>query len=119
DGLMSHDNASFARLHCFIWPEIAAANAGTSDSDECVCRVDNACLGHVVDPNITGLIHNSCFHDLITGEDAANATLGLRLTLFFLFLSCFRRVLQQIRCPFGNAWYIFNIALWRQIFAWL
>jgi hypothetical protein len=62
---MPHDDASFARLHCFIWPEVAAANAGTSDSDECVCRVENARVRHVLDPNITGLIHNSCFHDLI------------------------------------------------------
>src|SRR5205085_10598042 len=65
NGLMSHDNASLARLHCFIWPEVAAANAGTCDSDQCVCRVDNACVRHVIDPNITGLIHNNCFHDLI------------------------------------------------------
>src|SRR4029079_98712 len=65
DRFVSHDNPGLARLHSFIWPEVAAANAGTSDSDECVGRVDNARVGHVVDPNITGLIHNHYFHDLI------------------------------------------------------
>jgi hypothetical protein len=63
DELVAHSLTGLARLELVVGPEVAAADAGARDADECVCRFDESCVGDVLDPDIAGAVHDSCFHD--------------------------------------------------------
>src|SRR6185369_11094925 len=62
DRFMAHDAASFTLRHRFVRPKVAPADAGARDRKNGVCRIDDRCVTHVLDPNVAGAIHNSCSH---------------------------------------------------------
>jgi hypothetical protein len=62
DRLVAHAPGGLARLHQLVRPEIAAADAGTADSDERVCGLDQAGVGDVLDANVSGAVQHSCAH---------------------------------------------------------
>jgi hypothetical protein len=50
-------------LHFLIWPQIAPANARSSDANDSISRLDDLWIGHVLDPNVASAIHHSCAHN--------------------------------------------------------
>ena len=62
DGFVSHDASRVAVFHCFVRPEIAAADAGAGHRDYRVSWLDDASVGDVFDTNVAGAEHNSCTH---------------------------------------------------------
>jgi hypothetical protein len=62
DRLVAHTAAGLAALHCLVRPQIAAADAGTSDPQEGVGRVDQAGVGNALDKDVAGTVHGSCSH---------------------------------------------------------
>src|SRR2546423_5458964 len=63
DRLVSHDTATISAFHIFVRPQIAAANACASDSDDRVGWLDNFGVRHVLDAHIPSLKHYSCTHN--------------------------------------------------------
>ena len=62
DELVAHPAAGLVVLHRVVRPEVAAADAGAGDTDECVGRLDQVGVGDVLDPNIACAVHDSCAH---------------------------------------------------------
>ena len=46
----------------FYSPEIAAADAGAADGDECIGRLDQAGVGQVLDANVLGAVLDARAH---------------------------------------------------------
>src|SRR2546430_185268 len=60
--VLPHAPGGLARLHQFVRPEIAAADAGAADGDQRVGRLDQAGVGDILDANVPGAVHDSCAH---------------------------------------------------------
>ena len=65
DRLVSHVAAGIAALHRLVRPQIATADAGVGDPDECVGRLDEARVGHVLDANVARGVHHCRAHCLL------------------------------------------------------
>ena len=63
DRLVAHAASRIGGLQLLIRPEVAAADAGACDAHKRVGGIDNGSIGHVLDTNVAGTIHNSCTHD--------------------------------------------------------
>jgi hypothetical protein len=57
-----HHATGVAVLHFLIWPQIAPANARSTDTNDTISRFDDFRIGHVLDPNVASAIHHSCAH---------------------------------------------------------
>jgi len=64
DELVPHATARFAWLHRSVWPEIATADPCSRHANERVGRFDQACIGDVLDANVTRPVHDSRTHGL-------------------------------------------------------
>lgn len=62
DKLVAHAVANLAGLHLLVRPEVAAADAGASDPDEGVGRLNDAGVRDSLDTDVAGTIHNRCTH---------------------------------------------------------
>jgi len=63
DCFVTHQPAAIGAFQLLIRPQIAPANAGTSDANDCVSWVDDFRVRHVLNPNVTSFIHHSCTHN--------------------------------------------------------
>ena len=59
DRFVSHSAAGLAVLHRLVWPEIAAADGGMADGEDGVGWLDQSGIGHGLDTNVAGLVHDS------------------------------------------------------------
>jgi hypothetical protein len=62
DGFMAHTLSGLAEFHRSIGPEIAAADAGMGNADKRVGWIDESGIGDVLNPDVSGAVHNSCSH---------------------------------------------------------
>jgi hypothetical protein len=54
---VSHAAAGLAVFHRFVWPEIAAADAGAADDYDRIGRLDRSGVGKSLDTNVAGAEH--------------------------------------------------------------
>jgi hypothetical protein len=45
-------------------PAALAMPAGADNADKCVCRMEDASVGDGFDPNVAGLVHDGCAHNV-------------------------------------------------------
>ena len=62
DELVPHAPAGLARLHRLVRPEVAAADPGAGDGDDGVGRLDQLRVGHVLDADVAGAVHDCRAH---------------------------------------------------------
>ena len=60
DRLVSNQTAVLALVHFLIRPQIAPADAGAGDGDDCVRRLNDASIRNALDTNVPGSEHDSC-----------------------------------------------------------
>jgi hypothetical protein len=63
DELVPHPPTGVGVRHRLVWPQIAAADCGSRDTNESVCGVDQESVRNLLDPDITGFIHDGCAHE--------------------------------------------------------
>jgi hypothetical protein len=64
DRLMAHRASGLGALQLGVRPQIAAADAGAGDPHDRVGRIDDGNVGHVLDANVAGGIHEGGSHGL-------------------------------------------------------
>jgi hypothetical protein len=64
DRLVAHRAARWRGFQLIVGPKIAPTDAGAGYADNCVSRIHNRGIGHVLDPDITGAVHDSCTHGI-------------------------------------------------------
>ena len=62
DRLVAHTAARWRGLQFVVGPKIASTDAGAGYADNRVSRMHNRGIGHVLDPDITSAVHDSCTH---------------------------------------------------------
>src|SRR6185295_20206029 len=62
DRLVAHAPPDLDGLHQLVGPKVTAADAGMTDRDERVGGFDQGGVGHVLDANVAGAVHESCTH---------------------------------------------------------
>src|SRR3954470_24437906 len=63
---VSHHAAGIGALHFLIGPQIAPANTRARNANDSISRLDDFRVGHVLDLNVAGAIHYSCFLNLVS-----------------------------------------------------
>src|SRR5205814_10382470 len=77
--LVAHGLAGLRWLHVRVRPQVAAANAGAGDAEDRVGRVDDGRLGHVLDADVPGGVHDGGAHQAVTA-----ASLSWRVLISFM-----------------------------------
>ena len=64
DGLVAHAPSIFGRLQFVVGPKIAAADTGSRDAHKRIGWFFDFGVGHVLNANVAGAIHDGCTHSI-------------------------------------------------------
>ena len=65
DELVAHPPAGLVRLHLVVRPEVAAADAGAGNAEKRIGWLRDPGVGDVLDADVAGAVHDSCFHRVL------------------------------------------------------
>jgi len=79
--LVAHAAAFLDGLQFIVWPEIAAANAGASNADQRIARMDDGGVRDILDADVPGTVHDGCAHRLSPVCDGLRLQAGEKTSL--------------------------------------